>query len=461
MLDNNFFDYDFVRQRYKVIVDASHGGDDTGIVVDGVSEKNLALDISRYMYDELRKLGVDVSITRDSDITLSDQRRIDNILNTYGNSSDVIIISNHIDSDEDNAQIIYALRNDNRLTNLIEEQLRSTNLIVKEPYQRRLPSDTSLDYYSIHRDTGNTQPILIQYGNMSDYSDIKINYKKYVDAVVNALSSYLGLVNFDNNYYIVQSGDTLYSIARKFDLTVDDIKKINNLSSNFLTIGQRLLIDNEIQNNNSSQYENIYYVKSGDTLYGIAKNNDVSVDELKAINNLSSNILSIGQILKLPIKSDVAEYVLYTVKSGDSLYGISRNYNISVDDLKKYNNLNSDSLSIGQILRIPFNSILDDDVTNSYINYIVKKGDNLYSIARNYNISVSDIMNYNNLTTNLLSIGQILRIPTLNNNSSFYVVKSGDNLYSIARRYNTTVDNIKAKNNLTSNLLSIGQKLII
>lgn len=69
-------------------------------------------------------------------------------------------------------------------------------------------------------------------------------------------------------------------------------------------------------------------------------------------------------------------------------------------------------------------------------------------------------MKYNRLTSNLLSIGQILRIPITDNTSS-YIVKSGDNLYSIARKFNTTVDSIKQKNNLTSNTLQIGQKLII
>ena len=68
-------------------------------------------------------------------------------------------------------------------------------------------------------------------------------------------------------------------------------------------------------------------------------------------------------------------------------------------------------------------------------------------------------MNLNNLTSNLLNVGQTLRIPTSETNT--YIVKSGDNLYSIARRYNTTVDAIKRKNNLVSNNLSIGQSLII
>jgi len=449
-----------VRQIRKVIVDASHGGDDTGVVVDGVSEKNLVLDISKYMYDRLRSLGIPVSITRDTDVTLTEESRINKILNTYGNSSDVIVISNHVDSDEDNAQIIYALRNDSSLANLIERQLILAGLDVKESYQRRLPSDTSKDYYSIHRDTGNIQPILIQYGNMSDYSDIRSNYKKYVDAVVSALASYLGVTEFNDDYYIVKSGDTLYSIARKYNLTVNELKELNNLSSDFLTIGQRLLIVGGKEDNVVDDNVNTYIVKSGDTLYSIAREYNATVDELKRYNNLSGNLLSIGQVLKIPIKSEIQDYVLYTVKSGDNLYSISRNYNVTVDDIKDYNNLSGDLLSIGQILKIPSASISEGEKVD-YIEYVVKKGDNLYNIASSYNTSVSEIMNFNNLSTNLLSIGQILRIPVSEKEVFVYIVKSGDNLYSIAREYNTTVDSIKAKNNLTSNLLSIGQTLVI
>ncbi len=93
------------------------------------------------------------------------------------------------------------------------------------------------------------------------------------------------------------------------------------------------------------------------------------------------------------------------------------------------------------------------------MNYVVKSGDSLYSIATKYGISVNELKNYNNLNNNILQIGQVLKIPT--SNSITYTVKSGDSLYSIANRYNTTVDDIKRKNNLNSNILSIGQILII
>lgn len=138
------------------------------------------------------------------------------------------------------------------------------------------------------------------------------------------------------------------------------------------------------------------------------------------------------------------------------MYSIARKYNVTVNDLINYNNLKSNILSIGQQIRIP-SSTTKVDETSSNI-YTVKSGDSLYSIARKYNVTVNDLMKYNNLTSNLLSIGQQIRIPT-SGTSNTYTVKSGDSLYSIAKKYNTTVDRLKSKNNLTSNLLSIGQVL--
>lgn len=100
----------------------------------------------------------------------------------------------------------------------------------------------------------------------------------------------------------------------------------------------------------SSENQNIYVVQSGDSLYSIAKKFNTTVQEIKNLNNLTSNLLSIGQTLKVPAQDS---YPIYYVKSGDSLYSIARKYNTSVADIKRLNNLTSDVLSIGQALQIP------------------------------------------------------------------------------------------------------------
>ena len=143
---------------------------------------------------------------------------------------------------------------------------------------------------------------------------------------------------------------------------------------------------------------------------------------------------------------------LYQVKPGDTLYSIAGKYNISVNELKSLNNLDNNNLSIGQLLNVPSGLSL----VNSYI---VEKGDTLYSIAKKFDISVNRLKEYNNLSNNLLSVGQKLLIPI--EDDTTYVVKKGDTIYSIAREFNTTVDKIKTLNNLDNNILSIGQILIV
>ena len=119
------------------------------------------------------------------------------------------------------------------------------------------------------------------------------------------------------------------------------------------------------------------------------------------------------------------------------------------------NNLSSNLLSIGQILKI-----IEDNNVNT-VTYVVKKGETLYKIANKYKTSVSDIMKLNNLSSNLLSVGQELLIPTEAEEVVTYIVQSGDTLYKIANRYNTTVNDLISKNGLTSTVLSIGQSLIV
>ena len=226
-----------------------------------------------------------------------------------------------------------------------------------------------------------------------------------------------------------------------------------------------------------------YTVKAGDTLYGISNQFGVSVTELAELNGIKGSNLAIGQVLKIPSSAGTNpnNMFMYTVKSGDTLYGIARKFGTTVKEIMNLNYFKDTNIKPGDVIRIPEMYFKEEEmVMPNYINYVVKKGDNLYAIARNYNLDVNTLIKDNGLTTNNLSIGQILRIrvpssdsniieecygeeyiPIVNNNEITYVVKKGDNLYAIARKYNTSVDSIKKKNNLKSNLLSVGQKLII
>ena len=449
----------------KVIIDPGHGGTDSGATGNNLLEKDYNLLISKYMYDRFKELGIPVAITRDSDTTLSPTDRVNTILNKFGNSSDVILISNHVNSGGgEGAEVIYALRNRDTLAKRILENIGATGQETRKYYQRRLPSDTSKDYYFIHRNTGNLEPLIVEYGFIDDTKDVeflKENYKELAEAVISAVANYIGVPytppeGITTNTYVVQKGDSLYSIANKLGTTVSELKKENNLTSNTLQIGEVLRIPTkEIYEGE----ENVYIVQKGDTLYSIAAANNTTVDELKKANNLTSNILSTGQLLKIP--SALLPESTYIVKKGDSLYSIANKYNTTVDELKRINNLTSNILSIGQVLKLPSDKVSDVEKEENTISYTVQKGDSLYSIARKYSTTIDKIKDLNNLTTNLLSIGQVLLIPTDTNLETTYTVQKGDSLYSIAKKYDTTVDRLKQLNNLKSNLLSIGQILIV
>lgn len=151
----------------------------------------------------------------------------------------------------------------------------------------------------------------------------------------------------------------------------------------------------------------------------------------------------------------------YVVVKGDSLYKIAQKFATTVDKLKFINNLTTDALAIGQVLKIPVNKEVNENDNSNTDTYVVEKGDSLYRIAQKFNTTVDELISLNGLSTTNLSIGQILKIPNKENDYNVYTVNSGDTLYSIARQFNTTVNALMELNNLTTSVLSIGQKLLI
>lgn len=227
------------------------------------------------------------------------------------------------------------------------------------------------------RNTPNTEAIIVEYGfldNASDATRLKSNYKDYAEAVVRAVADYK---NFNyvpisgSDYYIVKKGDTLWSIARDNNITVTELKSLNNLTSNSLSIGDILKLPSD-ENTSEVITSGIHTVIQGDTLYSIARKYNTTVNELKSLNNLTSNTLSLGQQLKIPgqYEEEITTGQTYTVQKGDTLYSIARKFNISVNELKEYNNLQSNTLSINQTLNIP--------TSTEYSTYTVQKGDTLF-----------------------------------------------------------------------------------
>ena len=397
----------------KVVIDAGHGGKDPGTSANSIIEKDYTLKISEYIKKRLDDLGIENSMTRTTDETLDPNARPKRVQSFYGNGNDVIVISNHINAGGgDGAEIIYSLRNSDKLSSLIAKEFERSGQNVRKYYQRRLPSNPSKDYYYMLRETPNNETIIVEYGfadsKGDDVSILKNNWELLAESVVKGLAEYLNVpyeLKNSENYYRVKNGDTLWSIARKYGLTVNEIKNANNLED---------------------------------------------------------NTLSINQLLYIPIKETVTvESKVYTVKNGDTLYSIARKYNLTVDDLKKMNNLINDNLTVGQKLNVKNTDQKTDTI------YVVQKGDTLYKIANKYGVNIDTLKSVNQLNSNILSIGEILKIPTASDKFEYtdskvtYTVKNGDTLWNIAKTYNTSVDKIKSLNNLSNNNLSVGQKIIL
>ena len=267
----------------KIIIDPYRGGKDTGRKINNQLEKEILLELSKYMSNLFKNKGINNILTRINDISLSDKER-NNIINNSKEEDD-LIIQNRI-SENNEFNIIYPLRNSDKLPNLISNNLLKEGIVVNNYFQKRLPVNTVEDYYSIIRNTKPNETIIIEYKDNT-------NLKTIVEVIVDTIKYYLE----DSLIYKVKSGDNLYKIAKQNNTTVTKLKEINNLTSNLLSIGQVLKIPSTITK--EKDYLS-YKVKSGDNLYKIAKQYKTTVTKLKEINNLTSNLLSIGQVLKIP-----------------------------------------------------------------------------------------------------------------------------------------------------------------
>ena len=391
-----------------IVIDPSKGGRESGVTGNGIVEKDYNLLISEYIFNRLKSLGADVKIIRTTDEYISEDDRANKILNAYGNNSKVVALSNMLGNTGSGAEIIYALRNNSNLASALAENLDDAGLTVSKYYQRRSENDTSKDYYNIQKDTGLIETIIVNYGNINNINEatnIKNEWEDYAEAVVKSLANYTNVPYYkegkSQEIYTVKKGDSLWKIANKYNTTVEKLKSANNLKTNKLSVGQKLVIPSISV---SPEVSDTYIVQKGDSLWSIANKFNMTVSKLKNLNNLTNNLLSIGQVLKIKDSFNNGK-TTYTVQKGDSLWVIANKYGITTEELKSYNNLTSNLLSIGQVLKIPQGKTSTENI------YTVKKGDSLWTIANRHNTTVEKIKVLNNLTSNLLSIGQHLKIP--------------------------------------------------
>ncbi len=311
-----------------------------------------------------------------------------------------------------------------------------------------------------------------------------------------------------NGTYTVKAGDTLYGISRKFGMSLSQLISSNGIStSSIIRPGQTLrVVGGEasvtvVRTSTSTARTSggNYVVQSGDTLYSIARRSGMSLNSLLTLNSLSqSSIIYPGQSLTVsqsegnfstPVstKTNSASSVVstsgtYTVKAGDTLYSIARRSGVSLNSLLSLNGLSQSSvIRPGQTLNVsgassttvvtPVSST--NQATSTSGTYTVKAGDTLYRIAHNHGISLRTLLSVNGLSeTSTIRPGQQLVVSgsaqattsysstqSVSSGAKTHTVKAGEGLWRIARTYGLSLEQLKALNGLTSNVIRVGQVL--
>lgn len=349
-------------------------------------------------------------------------------------------------------------------------------------------------------------------------------------------------------YHKVRRGDSLSEISDKYGITMAELKKWNHLRSNKAPMGRRLKIitkeavasqDKKVTNPDTTSvkestaiatntakifkeekvisYKDVvkyHKVKRGDNLGEISDKYGVSVAELKKWNKLRNNNLMTGDKLKIIKNERVVTTVrkeikadknanetavtsneatenptdFYEVQKGDNLFSIAKKFNVSLEDLKKWNNLNDLNVEQGSKLALVNN---DEDPTKEatyktevkITEHIVDRGENLGIIARKYDVSISDIKDWNKIEDNNIQLGAKLIVgkkyvvltDTKNTQTKkeniavndrdevkLYYVKKGDSLFSIAKKYpGVSISDLKKWNGIKNERLKAGMKLKI
>ena len=254
-------------------------------------------------------------------------------------------------------------------------------------------------------------------------------------------------------YYRVKRGDNLSTIAQKYDVAVDDIKKWNNIRGNKVAYGKNLKINGVESDQKETALAKVetdikgvhkdslatptfYIVQKGDNLSAIAKKFNITLADIKEWNKLTNSNVHLGtslQVVKNPINKEVVSEsverkdIAYSVQKGDNLGSIAKKFGTSIEDLKQWNKLNSNAIAIGNSLIVAKNEIVIDtnkatvasfkkkeqfpSTANKEAEYYVKKGDSLYSISKKYpGVTISDLKKWNNIKDDELKPGMKLKI---------------------------------------------------
>lgn len=293
----------------------------------------------------------------------------------------------------------------------------------------------------------------------------------------------IGVENYKGKKLIlhkVEAKETYYSVAKRYNVNYKDLMTFND--SKFLQIGVILKVPTEMpfaaakaSAPASSGDGNMvtYTIKAKDNLNMLAEKYGTTVNEIKRVNGLSSSNLQIGQVLKVPTNGNTpaeetpvapasstpvkntantantenTANISHTIKAKENLNMLANKYGTTVDEIKRVNGLSSNNLQIGQVLQIPSANSNSTPAEAPVEAPKVAEAPPVKSKQKKAEENVTPPVN---------------NTPPSNSDGSFeYTVASGETIYTIAKKYNLTTYQLKTWNNLTSNDLSTGQKLII
>lgn len=262
---------------------------------------------------------------------------------------------------------------------------------------------------------------LIQNYVREQFPDLKIKAVKImIGSALIATISFSGIIaaqaaepfsSTTYSNYTVVSGDTLWVISTKLGVPIADIKLANNMTGDMILLGQVLKVPQKAPEVSYTTYT----VVSGDTLYILSTRFNTTITEIKTLNSLTGDMINIGQTLKIPSSAPTASS--YTVVSGDTLWIVANRLGTTIDALKNINGLTSDALMVGQLLKIPDGNTPPAPQQPStpiitYLTHKVVSGDNSWNLSIKYGIPMTELLSTNGFTeSTILNIGQSVKIP--------------------------------------------------
>ena len=321
--------------------------------------------------------------------------------------------------------------------------------------------------------------------------------------------------------YIVRKDESLLSIADKFDVRVSDIRNWNNIPyTKSIKVGQGLTIyvpsekkDYYAKLNDPNDLSNIpiktlapkllenwkiHRVRRGENLGLIARKYGVSINKIKRWNHIRGNRIFAGEKIKIysnlafndeenskqSVVSNKNNLIRHRVKRGDTLSEIAAMYGVSINQIIVWNSLKNNKIQAGNVLKIYGKDLTKSSVQknkntdNDFVYYEIQPGDAISLIAEKFNVSIAEIRTWNGLRSNRIVAGKKLKIITSKEKederksentlsskdtgkANEHIIQSGESLYTIAKKYGTTISKLKRLNSLSSAKIKAGDKLVV